>query len=317
MIAVSYKVVMRSADMRVLYLVITIGWAIGEEFRIKTAELSSSSPGTRIIGGNPTIIERHPYTVQILVGNQLTCGGSLITRRHVLSAAHCFVREDGTVVSPRNFRVRAGATYLSSGEGTTIAMSTIIVHERYNIVPHDADVAVALLAGAVPQSARAVPAPIAPPGAALPHNASVVHVGWGRTNVNIPESSDVLREVTVFKVDRNVCAARYRQLEVLTGEPFPVTANMICAGVLDVGGKDACQGDSGGPLMFNGVLVGVTSWGYGCAQPYFPGVSARVSAYTEWINRTVVRYNDGYRLSVSQLSLILSVILVMSTNLYR
>lgn len=64
-----------------------------------------------------------------------------------------------------------------------IAMSTIIVHERYNIVPRDADVAVALLAGAVPQTARAVPTPIAPPGAALPVNASVVHVGWGRTNV--------------------------------------------------------------------------------------------------------------------------------------
>lgn len=49
--------------------------------------------------------------------------------------------------------------------------------------------------------------------------------------------STVLNEVTVMKVNRSVCEARYRLLEEIHSAPFPVTNTMICAGILDVGGK--------------------------------------------------------------------------------
>lgn len=58
---------------------------------------------------------------------------------------------------------------------------------------------------------------------------------------------------------------------------------MICVGILDEGGKDACQGDSGGPLYLNKILVGIVSWGSGCADEYYPGVTTKVSAFTNWI----------------------------------
>ena len=51
------------------------------------------------------------------------------------------------------------------------------------------------------------------------------------------------------------------------------------------GGADSCQGDSGGPLFVRstGIQVGITSWGYGCAAPGYPGVYTEVSFFTEWV----------------------------------
>lgn len=86
-----------------------------------------------------------------------------------------------------------------------------------------------------------------------------------------------LYKVTIPVVNQNQCVSAYSSFN-------PVTNNMICAGRLGVGGQDACQGDSGGPLVINNVLIGVTSWGRGCAQANYPGVWARVPMFRNWIN---------------------------------
>ena len=71
-----------------------------------------------------------------------------------------------------------------------------------------------------------------------------------------------------------------------------VTKNMIAAGYIKQGGKDACQGDSGGPFVvkdagLNLVLAGATSWGIGCAKPKYPGLYANLAVLGDWVRKTI------------------------------
>ena len=102
--------------------------------------------------------------------------------------------------------------------------------------------------------------------------------GWGNTK-NPLESDDSLRHVVVPKVNQLECEAALKKWR-------NVTDRMICAGYKE-GGKDSCQGDSGGPLSVNNTLVGVVSWGDGCAEPNLPGVYARVAAVVDWVNAII------------------------------
>ncbi|CAK1546639.1 unnamed protein product [Leptosia nina] len=247
---------------------------------------TAGSPDQRIIGGQPVNIEKYPYAVQILLNGGLTCGGSLLTGRHVLSSAHCFITQSGQLASASLFTVRVGSTVQGSG-GRVVKVSRIVPHPRYNTPLRDNDIAVVFLSRRVTLSASVSAAFIPVQGQSVPDQASVTHVGWGQTNVNIIGGSQVLNEVDVQKVNLTICSQRYTQLSQITGLVYIVTQNMMCAGILDVGGKDACQGDSGGPLTYRGVVVGITSWGHSCAHPNFPGVSARVSSFTNWINSTI------------------------------
>ncbi|CAG0887922.1 unnamed protein product [Darwinula stevensoni] len=100
--------------------------------------------------------------------------------------------------------------------------------------------------------------------------------GWGTLSAG-GSSPTILQVVDVYTYTDSNCNS------LLGGG---VTSDMICAGV-DEGGKDSCQGDSGGPLFLTGGnqhLVGIVSWGYGCARPRQPGVYAQTSTHINWLS---------------------------------
>jgi trypsin len=102
------------------------------------------------------------------------------------------------------------------------------------------------------------------------HRITLLKLGHGTTSSG-GSSSDNLLHAEVSYVTTSECTSDYGY------NNGSITGNMMCA---RDDGKDSCQGDSGGPLYdeVENTLVGIVSWGIGCADPSFPGVYSRVSA---------------------------------------
>ncbi|CAH0581641.1 unnamed protein product [Chrysodeixis includens] len=229
---------------------------------------------SRIIGGDVTTIEKYPSMAAVLYTENMVnfhqfCGGTIINNRSVLSAAHCIVR---TLIE--TIRVRVGSSYANSG-GEVLPLATMLIHPKYSAIREHHDITILRTAVEIRYSATIQPAPIAGANYNLADNEVVWATGWGQTELDKP--CEQLREVQVWTVNHLICHQRY----ALT--LMPVTRDMLCIGWLDVGGRDQCMGDSGGPVYHHGVVVGVCSFGRGCASPRYPGVNARVSSYSNWI----------------------------------
>jgi len=220
----------------------------------------------RIIGGAPTSISNHPWQVSLQRNGGHRCGGSIYSANIIVTAAHCL-----QVVYPTQLKVRVGSTYTDNG-GLLMDVAAFKNHERFDIYTMKYDIAVIRLSSSLSFSStiKALPLAVDAPS----DGAAAVVTGWGVTEVGNSTLPTTLQSVDVNIISLTTCASNsYAYWE-------KVKSGMICAAAT---GKDACQGDSGGPLVSGGVLVGVVSFGYGCARPVFPGVYADVAYLRNWI----------------------------------
>ncbi|XP_030377831.1 trypsin 5G1 [Scaptodrosophila lebanonensis] len=252
---------------KLLALVLIIGVASCEG-RTVQKDLPRPRLDGRIVGGQETSIDKIPFQVSLQRGYHF-CGGSLIGKGLVLTAAHC-TEGSATLLS----KVRIGATRSDSG-GVLVKIKKLHRHPKYSSATIDYDFAVLELAAYDEANVTQAYAQLPKLDEDLKDGTPLTVSGWGNTQSNA-ETSDVLRSVVVPKVSHAECLKAY-------GGFGDITERMLCAG-LPEGGKDACQGDSGGPLASaDGTLWGVVSWGYGCARPNYPGVYSRVAAVRDWI----------------------------------
>ncbi|KAJ8736113.1 hypothetical protein PYW08_006769 [Mythimna loreyi] len=228
----------------------------------------------RIVGGSLTTIDRYPSMASLIFSWTTSnfvqiCGGTIINNRAVLTAAHCTVGD-----AAARWRIRVGSTWRNSG-GVVHLTHSIVNHPQYNSNTYNNDIAVMRASSTFTYNNNVRAAPIAGSNYHLADNQPVWAAGWGRTSEG-GVSSDQLRHVEMRSINQATCRNNYATRGVA------ITDNMLCSG-WSGGGRDQCQGDSGGPLYHNGNVVGVCSFGIGCAQAFFPGVNARVSRYTSWI----------------------------------
>lgn len=229
--------------------------------------------GGKIVNGFDLDIEDAPYQVSIQTRYGFHfCGGSLIAPDIVLTAAHCV--DDGP--KPSSVYIRLGSSDRASG-GTRIQASNIIFHENYVQRPIRNDVALIRLSKSVELSDNIQTIELADSDPAP--GTTVLVSGWGdRVEGDTRPAPRHLQGVYLSSISLRDCRSAYGYLAVQNTN--------VCA---YTEGKDSCQGDSGGPLAANGKLVGVVSWGAGCAQQGAPGVYASAAGYTDWINETIKR----------------------------
>nr|XP_046239115.1 elastase-1-like isoform X1 [Scatophagus argus] len=234
----------------------------------------------RVVGGEVASPNSWPWQIslQYRSGSSYyhTCGGTLIERGWVMTAAHC-------VDSSRTWRVVLGDhdLYVSNGREQVIGVSAVYIHPKWDSssVAGGYDIALLRLSSMATLNSYVQLGSLPPSGQVLPNNNPCYITGWGRTSTGGSLSAQ-LKQAFLPVVDYKTCSSS-------DWWGSTVKTTMVCGG----GGAEAgCNGDSGGPLncLVNGkyYVHGIASFvsGYGCNYPKKPTVFTRVSAYIEWMD---------------------------------
>ncbi|XP_067272007.1 granzyme B-like [Pseudorasbora parva] len=225
-----------------------------------------------IVNGREARPHSRPYMVSLQFHGSHICGGSLISNRFVLTAAHCWNRK-------MILTVAVGAHDLRNSKGSdSIGVKSYIPHPNYIGPPNPIQNDIMLLKlkkkVRLQRNVRLISLPNKGEDVGPDTVCSVA--GWGYLETNGP-GSNVLMEADTTTINQAECQRRW-------GTYF-LAPQMICA----YGYGGSCTGDSGGPLVCGKTAVGVTSFGDidVCNLPEHPEVYTKISAYIQWIRKEI------------------------------
>ncbi|XP_056411781.1 coagulation factor X [Hyla sarda] len=240
------------------------------------------NPNERIVGGKDCKFGECPWQAVLLSeDDEPFCGGTILSKQFILTAAHCMNQT-------KYFKVVVGEMNTLKKEGTESIhkVDKTIIHPKFVRATYDFDIAVIKLKEAINFTDNIIPACIPDPDFAdqvLMNERQAMVSGFGRLHERGAQSTK-LQMLYVPYVTRQTCKESSK---------FTISENMFCAGY-DKEVKDACQGDSGGPHVTpyrdTYFVTGIVSWGEGCAQQGKYGVYTKVSKLHKWLKGVFKRH---------------------------
>ncbi|XP_055323201.1 chymotrypsin-2-like [Sitodiplosis mosellana] len=246
----------------------------------------------RIVGGKDASEGQFPYQVSLrtTLSKQHFCGGSILSSRFILTAAHCSQDING---NPKYVYAVLGALRRLSG-GVIVELDKITPHEKWNPAKIQNDVCLLRTAEEIVFSDTIQP--IALPTQDTPQKTEVLLSGWGRTSYPTPSGQSPLPDILQFTKPNTLsvdeCKKRFKG--------HAAAANIHESILCTINGKNvgACHGDSGGPLVDasnpeSKTLVGIVSWGVPCGKGY-PDAFSRVHYFLDWINDQIEKQSQDF-----------------------
>ncbi|KAH9636101.1 hypothetical protein HF086_008401 [Spodoptera exigua] len=232
--------------------------------------------GARVVGGEGVIPGEFPWLAALKRDGKVICGATVVARDHLITATHCVHGIEASRLS-----VLVGEYDVNNSRSDGYEVIHVVQHPDFNRYTYDYDIAVLRLADPLPDSLfRPACLPDAEDIDGLEGEEAIV-TGWGSTVEKGPASNVPMKAAVQIWAQEECSGAGYGRRKV--------TPRMLCANAPD---RDACTGDSGGPLLVSQpyfTLVGIVSWGRGCARPGYPGVYARVGRFLPWL-RVALRH---------------------------
>ncbi|XP_045535438.1 polyserase-2 [Papilio machaon] len=230
----------------------------------------------RVVGGAGSNVNAFPWIARLIYYKSFGCGASLINDKYVVSAAHC-VKGFMWFLFRVTFGEHDRCLYESRPETRYIVK--MIVH-NFTLTDLTNDISLLQLNEPVKYSHAIRPVCLPTVPSDHYHGTLATVAGWG-AKAETGNWSCTLLEAQLPVLSNEECQnTNYNESKIRDV--------MMCAGFPATAHKDACTGDSGGPLVAENVehayeLIGIVSWGYGCARKGFPGVYTRVNKYLDWI----------------------------------
>ncbi|XP_037043639.1 connectin-like [Bradysia coprophila] len=258
-------------------------------YRVTTMECGTVNiVRPRVLGGTDALKGEWPFVATIQNQSNYICGGTIISNRHILTAAHCVQKKNSLrILSPHEVIVRVGSYNISNESEMGVVqrnVSDIFIHPDWDVFAYafDADIAILVLSETITFTYGIQP--VCMPADGIMEQVEGIVVGWGLQENRM--RAEIPRQTSVRAINESHCLREDNGIAIFT------SARTFCGGD---GDGTPSSGDSGGGFFFisgsswaqYGILSAIRANATGHVIPNAYHIYTNLTQFKNWMIETV------------------------------